>query len=585
MGSENFEKDFITTRPNYLGSLKYDLPAGLVVFLVALPLCLGIALASGAPLFSGIIAGIVGGAIVGLFSGSPLGVSGPAAGLAAICLEAITGLGLEVFLVAVVISGVFQIGLGYAKAGIIGYYFPSAVIKGMLAGIGVLLILKQIPHALGNDIDFEGDDNFITESGNTFTDIIYAFQNYHRGAVAITVVSLLILLFWRPEIFRRKSRFTDDEKNLIDVFYDVIRSVIGLIPAPLLVVLTGSFLNIWFSSDFFRNAFGSDFILYNETQGSFQNNHLVTIPYFSTFKEFTGLFIFPDFASAFTSMSTTMKVLTTGATIAIVGSLETLLSVEAIDRLDIYKRITPTNRELKAQGIGNIVSGMIGGLPITQVIVRSSANIESNGKTKVSAIFHGVLLLFCVYAIPNYLRFVPLSCLAAILLLVGYKLASFAVFKQIYKKGLDQFIPFVITILAIVFINFLYGIMIGLGVAIFYILRSNYRTPFYFKKEEYHEGEKFTITLSEEVSFLNKASIMIMLEELPKNSTVTIDGRNANMIDTDVIEIIENFVYHAPLKNITLNVVGIEGIAQEEIERRIRMDSDDRKVFGGDLEE
>ncbi len=474
MSSKNFEKDFITTRPNYLGSLKYDLPAGLVVFLVALPLCLGIALASGAPLFSGIIAGIVGGAIVGLFSGSPLGVSGPAAGLAAICLEEITGLGFEVFLVAVVFSGVFQIGLGYAKAGIIGYYFPSAVIKGLLAGIGVLLILKQIPHALGNDIDFEGDDNFITESGNTFTDIIYAFQNYHKGAVAITVVSLIILLFWRTESFgKRKKEFDfDSEKNLIDDFLGVLRAVVNLIPAPLLVVLTGSFLNIWFSSRFFIDTFGPDFILYNETQGGVQNNHLVTIPYFSTFKEFTGLFIFPDFASAFSSMSVTMKILTTGATIAIVGSLETLLSVEAIDRLDIYKRITPTNRELKAQGIGNIISGMIGGLPVTQVIVRSSANIESKGKTKVAAIFHGVLLLFCVYAIPNYLRFVPLSCLAAILLLVGYKLASFAVFKKIYKKGLDQFIPFVITILAIVFTNFLYGIMIGLGVAIFYILQK-----------------------------------------------------------------------------------------------------------------
>ncbi|MFT5916438.1 MAG: MFS superfamily sulfate permease-like transporter [Flammeovirgaceae bacterium] len=566
MSSENFEKDFITTRPNYLGSLKYDLPAGLVVFLVALPLCLGIALASGAPLFSGIIAGIVGGVIVGLFSGSPLGVSGPAAGLAAICVEAITGLGLEVFLVSVVISGVFQIGLGYAKAGIIGYYFPSAVIKGMLAGIGVLLILKQIPHALGNDIDFEGDDSFITESGNTFTDIIYAFQNYHKGAVTITIISVIILLLWQTNFFKKNP-------------------VLGLIPGPLLAVLTGSFLNIWFSSSSFLDIFGPDFILYNESQGAVQNNHLVTIPYFSTFKEFTGLFIFPDFASAFTNMNTTIMVLTTGATIAIVGSLETLLSVEAIDRLDQYKRITPTNRELKAQGIGNIISGMVGGLPVTQVIVRSSANINSKGKTKVSAIFHGALLLFCVYAIPNYLRFVPLSCLAAILLLVGYKLAGVSVFKQMYKKGLDQFIPFVVTIVAIVFTNLLYGIMIGMGVAIFYILRSNYRTPFYFQKEEHREGDKFTITLSEEVSFLNKASIMIMLEELPKNSEVTIDGRNANMIDKDVIEIIENFVYHAPLKNITLNVVGIEGIAQEEIERRIRMDADDREVFGGDLEE
>jgi MFS superfamily sulfate permease-like transporter len=566
MSKDNFENDFITTRPNYLGSLKYDLPAGLVVFLVALPLCLGIALASGAPLFSGIIAGIVGGVIVGLFSGSPLGVSGPAAGLAAICVEAITGLGLEVFLVSVVISGVLQIGLGYAKAGIIGYYFPSAVIKGMLAGIGVLLILKQIPHALGNDVDFEGDDNFITESGNTFTDIIYAFQNYHQGAVTITVVSVIILLLWQTKSFKNNA-------------------VLGLIPGPLLAVLTGSFLNIWFSSTSFINTFGPDFILYNESQGEIQNNHLVTIPYFSNFGEFTDLFIFPDFASAFSNMSTFMKVLTTGATIAIVGSLETLLSVEAIDRLDQYKRITPTNRELKAQGIGNIVTGMIGGLPITQVIVRSSANINSKGKTKVSAIFHGALLLFCVYAIPNYLRFVPLSCLAAILLLVGYKLAGISVFKQMYSKGLDQFIPFVVTIVAIVFTNLLYGIMIGMGVAIFYILRSNYRTPFYFQKEEHREGDKFTIRLSEEVSFLNKASIMIMLEKLPKDSIVTIDGRNANMIDKDVIEIIENFVHHAPLKNIKLNVVGIKGIAQEEIERRIRMDSEDREVFGGDLED
>lgn len=562
MSKDNFEKDFITTRPNYLGSLKYDLPAGLVVFLVALPLCLGIALASGADAFSGIISGIVGGVIVALFSGSPLGVSGPAAGLAAICLESINGLGFEIFLVAVVISGVMQIGLGYAKAGIIGYYFPSAVIKGMLAGIGVLLILKQIPHALGDDSDFEGDDNFLTEGGNTFTDIIFATQNYHKGAVTITLISVIILLLWQTKFFKKNA-------------------VLSLIPAPLLVVLTGSFLNIFFSSPSFMNIdlFGPDFMLSNESMGDESKDHLVDIPFFSSFNEFIGLFKFPNFTGAFTDFKMTIAVLTTGATIAIVGSLETLLSVEAIDRLDPFKRVTPTNRELRAQGIGNIVSGMIGGLPVTQVIVRSSANISSKGKTKVSAIFHGLLLLFCVYAIPNYLRFIPLSCLAAILLLVGYKLASLAVFTEMYKKGLDQFIPFVVTIVAIVFTNLLIGILIGLAVAIFYILRSNYRTPFYFQKEEHHEGEKFTIKLSGEVSFLNKASIMIMLEELPKDSTVTIDGTSANMIDKDVVEIIENFVAHAPLKNIKLNVVGIKGIKQEEIERRLRMDLD-REAFG-----
>lgn len=571
------EDEFIAKNPNYIKSLGNDLPAGLVVFLVALPLCLGIALASDAPIYAGIIAGIVGGVVVGLLSGSPLGVSGPAAGLAVVVADAIKSFekqgfapaeAFEVFLLAVFISGILQLILGMVKAGIIGYYFPSSVIKGMLAGIGVILILKQIPHALGKDTSNEGILSFADEIDadgevkvNTFTAIRDAFETYNIKAVIICLVCLGIILLWDKVIVKKIP-------------------LLKVVPGALLAVLAGVFINTHFlasptimefmSADSFKsfmNAIGLDMGV-----GSLQNTvedgivteyHLVHLP------DGEDFFKFPDF-----SQIGNWLVWKTAGTIAIVASLETLLCVEATDKLDPYKRVTPTNRELRAQGIGNLVSGLIGGLPITQVIVRSSANIDANGKTKVSAIFHGGLLALCIYLIPDLLVEVPLASLAAILLLVGYKLARVSLFVSMYEKGMSQFIPFVVTIVAIVFSDLLTGIAIGGAVAIFFILRSNYHTPFYYKKEEHHQGEKFTIRLSEEVSFLNKASIMIMLEELPENCSIIIDGRNSNMIDLDVIEIIENFIAHAPLRNINVDVIGIDGIQQDQLERRFRLDTD-----------
>ncbi|MGB0525679.1 MAG: SulP family inorganic anion transporter [Flammeovirgaceae bacterium] len=543
----SIEDEFISKKPNYVRSLPNDLPSGLVVFLVALPLCLGIALASGAPPFAGIISGVIGGIVVGFLSDSPLGVSGPAAGLAVIVADAVLELGFEVFLLTVVLAGIIQFVLGLIRAGIIGYYFPSSVIQGMLAGIGLILILKQIPHALGRDTDFEGDFNFLQQGDeNTFTAILHAFENYNEGAVIITIISFIVLFTWDGIIVKRVP-------------------FLKIVPGALLVVIVGAFTNYLF----WTQPALTEYALQNTSIDNQGNDHLVNIPVSTSFDHFLSFFTFPDFSGL-----TDIDVWFTGITIAIIASLETLLCVEATDKLDPLKRVTPTNRELRAQGIGNFISGMIGGLPVTQVIVRSSANISAGGKTKVSAIFHGVLLLLCVYFISDYLNFIPLASLAVILLFVGYKLARISLFVNMYKKGWTQFIPFVVTIVAIVFTDLLTGISIGMGVAIFYILQSNYRTPFYFQKEEHHEGDNLTIKLSEEVSFLNKASIMIMLEEVPKNSTITLDGSNSNMIDLDVIEIIENFITHAPLKNITVNVVNIPGIQQAEIERRARYDSE-----------
>lgn len=506
---------------------KNDAPASLVVFLVALPLCLGIALASTGRadlLFSGIIAGIVGGIVVGAISGSSLGVSGPAAGLAAIVLSAINTLGtFESFLLAVVLSGIFQIILGVLKAGIIGYYFPSSVIKGMLAAIGLILILKQIPHALGFDKDLMGDETFEQRDGhNTFSELYYAFRYSSIGAIIISLVSLAILILFETKLFKKITLFK-------------------FLPGALIVVVLGILMNGFFHSQL--------------PQLALDNEHLVIIPTLSSSSDFSKLFTFPDW-----SQFGNKQVYIVAITIAIVASLETLLCVEATDKLDPDRRITPTNRELIAQGSGNIISGLIGGLPITQVIVRSSANIDSGGKTKLSAILHGVLLLICVLFIPFLLNKIPLASLAAILLVVGYKLAKVSLFKSVYKLGWNQFLPFVITIVAILFTDLLKGIGIGLVVSIFFILRENFRIPF-FKKE----GERIHIQLSEEVSFLNKSSILLMLKDLPDNSEVTIDGSRSVNIDYDVLEIIETFKnYQAKQKNINLVLIKIPSVEESK---------------------
>jgi len=504
-------------------NLRNDIPASLIVFLVAVPLCLGIALASGAPLFSGIIAGIVGGIVVGALSGSQLGVSGPAAGLAVIVLTAITELGgFQIFLLAVVLGGIFQLLLGFAKAGIIGYYFPSSVIKGMLSGIGIIIILKQIPHAFGYDKDPEGDLGFTqTDGHNTFSELFYMLDGISPGAITITMISMAILVLWEQPFMKKIRLFQ-------------------IVQGPLVVVALGILLNFIFQSmpNFALNA-----------------DQVVAIPVPDTISDFFGQFLFPDFTQI-----TNPAVWVTGITIAVVASLETLLCLEATDKLDPYKRVTPANLELKAQGVGNIISGLIGGLPITQVIVRSSTNIQSGGRTKMSAIFHGIIMLVCAMAIPFVLNMIPLASLAAILFLVGYKLAKPALFKQMYKLGKTHFVPFMVTILAIVFTDLLTGIMIGLAVAIFYILYNNYKKPFLFASDKDIKDGTLRLALAEDVTFINKASIQRTLAQIPDGSKVIIDASKSINIDHDVVEIIEEFKTNAEFRDIDLELIEFNSV-------------------------
>jgi MFS superfamily sulfate permease-like transporter len=498
---------------DYFKSLPNDLPASIVVFLVALPLCLGVALASGAPLFSGIIAGIAGGLVVGLFSKSHLSVSGPAAGLTAIVAAAILKVpSFEVFLVAVVLCGVIQLLLGFIKAGVIGDYIPNSVIKGMLAAIGLILILKQFPHLIGYDKDFEGDETFLqSDKENTFSGIFKAFRYITPVAALIGFVCLAFSFAW--------EKFTSLRKGFIK-----------MVPGPLLVVFIGIGIN-----EIFKNNSGY----------GINPEHMVSLPVASSANEFFSFFTSPDWSQTFNK-----EVLIIAVTLALVASLETLLSIEAVDDLDPYQRVTPTNRELKAQGIGNIVSGMFGGLPVTSVIVRSSANVNSGAKTKMSTIFHGLLLLLSVAFIPGLLNLIPKSALAAILIFTGHKLAKPSLFKSFYKKGWDQFLPFVITIVAILMTDLLKGVIIGIGVGLFFVMRSNFKSALFVV----NDTNKYLFRLRKDVSFLNKPIIKRRLEEVPENSFVLIDAGRADFIDKDVIEVIEDFVLAAPLKNITVEI-------------------------------
>jgi len=503
--------------------IKNDFPAGIVVFLVALPLCLGIALASGAPFFSGMIAGIIGGLVIAVFSNSHLSVSGPAAGLAAIVYASIQEMGaFETFLLAVVFAGIVQFFLGLVKAGTIANYFPSSVIKGMLTAIGIIIILKQIPHAFGYDKDAEGDMDFLQVDGqNTFSGIINAIGKIHLGATLVTLISIAILVLW--------------EKNKF------LKSRMKLLPGGLAVVIISILLNeLWKSS-------GSSLAIVN-------NEHLVNVPVAGNVKEFFGLFTLPDFSQVFNP-----KVYIIGLTIAAVASIETLLCIEAVDKLDPERRRTSTNRELIAQGIGNTFSGLVGGLPITSVIVRSSANVNAGAKTKMSAIIHGFLLLACAAMIPVLLNRIPLAALAGILLLVGYKLAKPSLFRQMFAAGKYQWVPFVVTVVAIVMTDLLIGVGIGLGVSILALLYGNYKNSYFFHKEKYHLGEVIHIHLSEEVSFLNKASIKLTLDHIPENAKVVIDATSCQYIDFDVLEEIKEFIeVKAPLKNIECVTVGFK---------------------------
>jgi carbonic anhydrase len=501
-------------------NFRYDLPASIVVFLVAVPLCLGIALASGAPFFSGLIAGMTGGIVIGLLSNSQLSVSGPAAGLTAIVLAAITKLGaFEIFLSAVVLAGVIQVLLGFIRAGSIANYFPSNVIKGMLTAIGIIIILKQIPHAVGYDADAEGDLDFLQPDGNnTFSALLKPLAHIHLGVTIITSISLVLLILWEKP-FMRKLR---------------------LIPGALAAVAVSILLNELFKSIAPSLA----------ATGS----KLVQVPVANSFNEFLGLFTFPDFSKVFSQ-----EVLLTAVILAAVASIETLLCIEAVDKLDPQGRLTSQNRELKAQGIGNIVSGLLGGLPVTSVIVRSTANINAGARTKTSAILHGLLIFTCCVFIPGLLNKIPLGALAAILLMTGYKLAKISVFKDMFSKGKFQFVPFIVTVVAVVFTDLLTGVGLGLVVSIIAILYGNMKNSYYFHKSKHHDGEIIKIDLPEEVSFLNKASIKLTLDHLPENATVIIDASKSQYIDYDVLELIREFQnIKAKQKNINAMLVGFK---------------------------
>ena len=506
---------------NMFKELKSDLPASIVVFFVAVPLCLGIALASGAPLFAGIIAGIVGGIIVGIASGSPLGVSGPAAGLAVIVLTSIATLGSwPAFLLAVVLAGIIQLIMGFAKAGFIAYFFPSSVIKGMLTGIGLLIILKQIPHALGYDKDAEGDDAFFqTDGENTLSSIASAFDVITPGAILIAAISLAILILWDKVLTKKHKIFQ-------------------LIQGPIVVVILGIGMNYLYQAGTLNLSLAED--------------QVVRLPVANNLTDFFSFFTFPDFSAI-----TNFEVWKIAIVLAIVASLETLLCVEATDKMDTHKRVTPTNRELKAQGLGNVVSGLIGGLPVTQVIVRSSANISFGGKTKMSTILHGVFLLISAITIAGLLNMIPLASLAAILIMVGYKLAKPALFKQMYKLGWEQFVPFTATVAGILATDLLKGITIGLLFGIFYTLRHSYRNSHHMKDIVTTEegNEVHHIELAQEVSFFNKASVMLALDAIPVNSRVIIDCSKSKSIAYDVIELIKNYESNAKNKNITVEKI------------------------------
>jgi MFS superfamily sulfate permease-like transporter len=494
-----------------------DLPSSVVVFLVALPLCLGIALASGAPLFAGLIAGIVGGIVAGALSGSPLSVSGPAAGLTTIVLAAISDLGsFEAFLLAVVLAGLIQIILGFAKAGAIGHFVPAAVIKGMLAAIGLILVLKQIPHAVGYDADFEGDESFFQADGqNTFTEILQSFDFLSEGALIVSIISIVVLVLWNSATLQKIKFFQ-------------------FVPAPLVVVILGVALNQLFQSSI------PAFVI--------EDKHMVSVPAFSDMSSVSAAFNFPDL-----SRLGDPKIYLAAVTIAIVASLETLLSIEACDKMDPFRRITPLNRELKAQGTANAISGLLGGLPVTSVIVRSSANINSGARSKASAISHGVILILAVLLIPGFLQSIPLSCLAGILIVVGFKLTNPGVYKEMYAKGISQFLPFIVTILGIVFTNLLQGVFLGILASVFFILRSNFREAIILV----NSGNSYLLKLTKDVSFLNKAVLRNKFLVIPNDSSVTIDGTESQFIDNDIKETILDFIETSKAKKIDVQLRNI----------------------------
>lgn len=485
-----------------IATLKKSVAPGLVVFLVALPLCLGIALASGAPPISGIISGVIGGIIVGFLSNSNVSVSGPAAGLAAIILAAISELGsFQLLLTAGIIAGVIQLILGLLRLGAIANFFPSSVIEGMLAGIGLVILMKQLPLAFG--VDALSD--------------ISGMASIHKGTLLITLLSLFILIGWSKIKVLKKITF---------------------LPAALVVVVLGILIN-----QFWINL-GSSWAI--------NTSQLVSIPLLNGLSDISSIFILPDW-SGFTNPT----VWVVAGTIAIVASIETLLCIEATDRLDPLKRHTNTNRELKVQGIGNIISSLLGGLPMTSVVVRSSANVNAGGLYKASAIIHGVFLFLAVILLPLVLNMIPLASLAAVLILVGYNLAKPTVLLHFWHKGYTQFTPFIVTFVMVVVTDLLMGVLAGMAVSIVFLLLGNVRKAFSMQHSVKDEQLVYTLTLAQEVSFLNKTAIKNKLHQLPDNCHLAINAKQMGYIHIDVIELIQTFINEkAKEKNILITTTG-----------------------------
>jgi MFS superfamily sulfate permease-like transporter len=501
----------------YFENWKTDALAGIVVFLVALPLCLGIALASGAPPFAGVIAGTIGGLVVSLVSGSQLSVSGPANGVTIIAASAILNFGYRGLLLSVVIAGLIQIVLGFMRAGIISAYFPSSVIRGMLAAIGLMLVMKQIPHAIGYDKSAEDDISFLEESSQAELSIIeQAINSVSPGAILLSVTCILILLLWETKWIKSNKIFS-------------------LIPAPLIIVVYGILF------DLFMTKYASYF--------SISPEHLVNLPAFKSFQHLWSEIVFPDF-----SMITNPQIFITALTLALIASLESLLSLEAADKLDPLKRIAPTDQELKAQGIGNFLSGLLGGLPISAVIVRTSVNINAGGRTKLASFIHGACISISVIFFVEYMNLIPLSCLAAILIVTGLKLARPAIFIDLYQQGRDQFLPFIITIIAMVSLDSLRGVAIGLGVGLIYVLKNNYHQAFTLTED----GNNYLLFLKKDVSFIHKAPLRQILNQIPANTNLVIDGSQASFIDRDIIETINDFVKAGSDFNIDVILKGVE---------------------------
>ena len=503
--------------PSLAASWRVDVPASIVIFLVAVPLCLGIALASGAPLFSGIISGIIGGVVVGSFSGSPLMVSGPAAGLSALVMTAIATLGsFRAFLATVVVAGVLQLVLAACHAGIVGYYFPSSVIRGMLTAIGLILILKQIPHALGYDVDFEGSESFLQANAeNTFSAILSAAARIEPAALLLSVVGLLLLVAWDRGPLKRLRLFPG-------ALAAVLLGIVGQQVLPLL---------------------NPGFQLGPE--------HLVGLPVPRSFADVGALFATPDWSALLRPDAWQIAF-----TLAVVASLETLLTLDATDRMDRYKREAPTDRELAVQGAGNIMAGFLGGLPVTGVLVRSAANVDAGAQTKASTVVHGLLMAAAVFLMPTLLNMIPLASLAAVLIYTGVKLTQPTLVRHTWNQGRVQFVPFVVTVGAILLTDLMIGILVGLAVGFLFVLFDQLRYPCYTVVSSAGAVLK-RVRLHEQVSFLNKASLAKLLDELPPRSRVEIDGSNCRHIDHDVLEFISDFRQTATLREIDFRTVGI----------------------------